>query len=89
MVTNNQKIIALTKTKDTYQATAFLAGLNKGRYKYMLDEIANSFLDGRDKYPKNLVSDYKLVTNWKGKTKTPRQHFDDGINFTNVDETLE
>ena len=77
---------ATTNSKEAYEAMSFLSGLNVDRYQDLLDELANSYLNGRDEYPKNLVATYKLVTNWKGKTKPPRQNYNDGVNFNTMGE---
>ena len=76
---------ATARSSDAYEAMAFLSGLNKDRYQELLDDLANSYLNGRDEYPKNLVASYKLVTNWKGSFKPHRSKTNDGVNFNIVD----
>ena len=50
---------------------AFLGGLNCDWYQDLLDKLANSYLNGRDEYPKTLVAAYKLVTNKKAQARPP------------------
>ena len=40
---------------EAYCAITFLCGLNRGRYQDLLNELTNSFLNGRDEYPFTLV----------------------------------
>ena len=60
---DDEKKAAASKAKDAYEAMAYLCGLNRDRYQDLLNQLANAFLAGQDKYPKNLVGAYNLVTN--------------------------
>ena len=60
--TNDQKLLATNNAIEVYCAIAFLCGLNRNRYQDLLDELINSYLNGRDEYPRTLVLAYKLVT---------------------------
>ena len=52
----------MEEVKRRYHALAFLCGLNRKRYQGLLDELAHSFLNGRNAYPKTLASVKKLAT---------------------------
>ena len=60
-------------------STAFLSGINKSRYRVMLNNLHNSFFMGRKKYPKMFIDAYDLAINWKGDTKGPIVAPNDGI----------
>ena len=44
----------------------FLCGLNQTRSLGLMNKLANSYLNGRDKYLKKIVAAYNLVLNWAG-----------------------
>ena len=44
----------------------FLCGLNRKKYQGLLDEVANSYLNGRNEYPTTLVSAKDLAISWRG-----------------------
>ena len=46
--TENETAVAKTATKEAYMATAFLSGLNRARYRVLLNELHNAFCMGRD-----------------------------------------
>ena len=84
---------------DTIEASCvivFLYGLNHDRYQDLLDELTNSYLNGRDEYPRTLVLAFTLVTERRGGIKTPRNsNTNDGVAFntdvvdSRVDENSE
>ena len=87
------------KASQEYEAAVFLAGLNQEQYQGILDELANSYLSRRDKYPKSLVAAHNLVSNWKGTSKVKRpnktnngvsfhQQYDDSNKITNATEGI-
>ena len=83
--TDKQKEKIKKDSIEAYKATAFLCGLNQTKYQNLLDDLSNSFLSGRDEYPKDLVSAYNLVLNWAGSEKysyTDRE----GVAFGTIDE---
>ena len=48
----------------------------------LLDKLTNSYLNGRDEYPRTLVLAYKLVTERRGGIKAPRSsNTNDGVAF--------
>ena len=51
-----------------------------------MDDLSNSYLSGRDEYPKKVVDAYNLVTNWKAKKSGARIKLNDGVNFNTYGE---
>ena len=47
---------AKSEAKEGYHALAFLYGLNRKKYQGFLDELAKSYLNGRNEYPTTLIS---------------------------------
>eukprot|EP00957_Ditylum_brightwellii_P015343 1154812-Ditylum_brightwellii.AAC.1 len=56
-----QRREAFVKRKEAFMATAFVMGANKGKYGKLMDNLANDYLHGTNKYPKTMVAAYKLV----------------------------
>ena len=53
----------------------------------MLDELANSYLDGRNEYPTTLISAKNLATSWRGFQKDEKNsRTNDGSAFTTDSE---
>ena len=73
---------AENKAKEAYDGIAFMCGLNGERYQSLMDDLANNFLTGEDKYPKSLVGAYNLVVNWKGGKTVAASSVSDGVAFT-------
>ena len=84
--TNEQKA-ATEKAKAAYKAMSFLCGLNKYRYQDLLNDLANAYLAGCDKYPKSLVAAYNLMTNWHSTNKQPRTKTNNCGAFNTVDDS--
>ena len=61
--TDNEKPAANNSTEEAYMATAFLLGLNRGRYGVLLNDLQNAFHMGRDEYPKTLTAVYDMAIN--------------------------
>ena len=61
--TGSARTAAENTAKEAYEGIAFLCSLNGDRYQNLMDNLANSFLTGEDKYPKSLVAAYNLVVN--------------------------
>ena len=81
MATPEQTLAVAQKSRDKYEVIMYLCGLNQNRFQGLIDNLNNSFLQGRDKYPQSLTEAYKLSTNWR---ETPRQRAidkGDAINF--------
>ena len=49
-----------------------------------MDDLSNSYLAGRDKYPKTVVDVLNLVQNWKGQKNTSTTRYNDGVNFQTI-----
>ena len=85
-----QSKAALEECREAYLVITFLCGLNCDKYQDLLDDLSNSYLAGRDKYPQTVVDAYNLVTNWKGKKSSQGTRLNDGINFNTVgDEKID
>ena len=80
-----QKATVKKHSIEAYKATAFLCGLNQTKYQHLLDDLSNSFLNGRDEYPKDLVAAYNLVLNWAGSEKYSYSDRE-GVAFGTVDD---
>jgi hypothetical protein len=51
--------------KEKYLACAFILGADKTRYGRLLEDLENSFTQGSDKFPKNMMNAYNVLVNWK------------------------
>mmetsp|Transcript_42989 Transcript_42989/g.50291 ORF Transcript_42989/g.50291 Transcript_42989/m.50291 type:complete len:480 (-) Transcript_42989:318-1757(-) len=80
---------AKKEAEDRYSAAGYLCGLNRGKYENMVDNLANTFLSGRDIYLKSKVQAHKLVTGWNGAGHSTSKDRSDGINFATIDEEEE
>ena len=85
---NTEKTNAEEESREAYLAISFLSGLNREKYQELLDNLSNSFLSGRDEYPKTVVDDYNLVVNWKGRKNTPRLKLNNGVNFNTLGDEM-
>ena len=59
--TDAKYLDAVNKTKQAYQAAAYLSSLNGTHYQGLLDKVATFYLNRRKEYPKYMVAAYKLV----------------------------
>ena len=73
-------------TDEAYSAIAFLCGLNQARYQGLLDELANSYLNGQDEYPKTIVAAYNLALHWSRGNETAHVGNNDGVTFSTTDD---
>ena len=87
--TDNNKAAANTATEEAYMVTAFLLGLNYGRYGVLLNELHNAFRMRCDKYPNTLMVAYDLSINWKGDKKLPSMAPNEGVSFTTESEEVD
>ena len=55
------------KSRDAYLAMVFLCEMNHDKYQDLLDDLSNSYISGRDEYPKTVVDAHSLVLHWKCK----------------------
>ena len=84
--TGTARTAAENTAKEAYEGIAFLCGLNGDRYQKLMDDLANSFLTGEDKYPRSLVGAYNLVVNWKGSPTVATTSVADGVAFTTFED---
>ena len=84
--TDDQQRAAETESKEKYLAMAFLCGLNKEKYQGLMDDLSNSFLNGRDEYPETVVEAHSLVLHWRGKKSGSKMRYNDGVNFSTIGE---
>ena len=54
---------------NAHEAMTFMCGLNQTRYQSLMDDLSNSYLNGRDEYPKDLVAAYNLDLNRTGSNR--------------------
>ena len=71
---------AKEEAKQEYLAVAFLMGADRSRYGLLIQSLENDYIQGVNKYPKNLVDAYHLITNWKHDTR----HYTKGTNEDEV-----
>ena len=77
---------ATNVSKEAYAATFFLCSLNKEKYKPLLHDLANKFLQGDDRYHKTVHDALSYVQNWKGVLGNITAWTNDGVNFFTVVE---
>ena len=71
-----------------YLALAFLMGADRTRYGKLLEDLENSYLQGRDDYPKTLNEAYTLLMYWRQNPKNYARMMGgitDGVAFTNAE----
>ena len=79
---STERKLSIDHAKESFDAVAFLCGLNAQHYQGLLDELSDAYLNGRNEYPQTLVAAYKLVTNWKGESTLLPLKPDSGVTFT-------
>jgi hypothetical protein len=55
----------IEKARDLYLATAFVFSVDRGRYGKLIEDLANNFVQGTNKYPKTLEDAYNILMYWK------------------------
>ena len=84
-VSDSQLELIRKRARDSYLAVAFLMGADRGRYGLLIQDLENSFTQGTDKYPKDIVSAYHLLSNWKNNPSYLAKvvgSVEDGVAFT-------
>jgi hypothetical protein len=73
------------KAREKFLACAFLAGVDKSRYKTVIDELNNDFVLGNDNYPGDVAGMLSRLTNRRGGTSSTRrmEAMQDGEVLTN------
>jgi hypothetical protein len=75
-------------SRQRYLATAFILGADRKRYRKMIQGLENDYLQGQDKYPRNLTAAYHLLLHWKHDLPQAGGR-SDGVAFTNLGEDEE
>jgi len=73
--------------KERYLAVAFLMSSNRTRYSRCIEELENSFLKGKDKYPHTVTVAFILISKYKHDPRNAIHivgQINDGVSFTNV-----
>jgi hypothetical protein len=60
-----EKRLATEKARNAMVGCAFIIGADKTRFGKLKEDLQNSYTQDDDKYPKDLIGAYKLLTNWK------------------------
>ena len=64
--TNEQKLEAAAKARDAAIGCTFLMAAHKARFGKLNEDLENDYTQGiKDKYPKDLMDAYTLLSNWK------------------------
>eukprot|EP00978_Attheya_sp_CCMP212_P000824 scaffold1720_cov37-Attheya_sp.AAC.1 len=70
-----------------YLAVAFLLNSDRNRYGRLIEDLENSYLHGKDNYPKTVTSAYNILTNWKQDLRNMvRGPTNNGILFLNMED---
>eukprot|EP00978_Attheya_sp_CCMP212_P006553 scaffold15183_cov61-Attheya_sp.AAC.2 len=70
-----------------YLAIAFLLNSDRNRFGRLIEDLENSYLHGKDNYPKTVTSAYNIITTWKQDLRNMvRGATNDGISFLNVED---
>jgi hypothetical protein len=70
LATQDQIAVAITVAQEQCLASLFMQGADRGRFGKLMEDLENSFTQGRDNYPKTVQAAYSLLTNWKDKNST-------------------
>ena len=76
-------LVKLKKSaQERYLAMAFLLSSDRSRYRRLLEDLENDYLQGQDHWPKTLAAAFNLLTNWKHSSLgivpiSPRRHAQD------------
>ena len=54
------------KDANCFKACVFLAGVDRGRYKKVVDELNNEYVAGNIKYPEDVPEMFKMLSNRRG-----------------------
>lgn len=87
-MSKEEEAAAESETLARSTAIAFLLGCDRARYRKLIEDLVNNFLQGRNNYPMTVVAAYNVVTNWKQENRFGwRAPIADGVAFANVDDT--
>jgi hypothetical protein len=74
------------EAQEQYLAVAFLLSSDRGRYGRLIEGLENDFIQGQDRYPKNVAAAFSLLTNWKQSTMRTTEMPNEGVSFLNTDD---
>ena len=80
-LTATQQAIVQDNAKDMYLACAFLFQSDRKRYGRLLEEIEDDYTNGNSNYPTDLVTAYRIISeykNWQPHSSVPES---DGVAF--------
>ena len=80
-LTSAQQAILQENAKDMYLACAFLCQSDRKRYVRFPEELENDYTKGNSNYPTNLVTAYRMISeykNWQPRSSVPES---DGVAF--------
>eukprot|EP00957_Ditylum_brightwellii_P094476 7193763-Ditylum_brightwellii.AAC.1 len=86
---NEDREEAKRDTKEAYLAWVFLSNANKVKFVPLLRDLANSHLQGNDKYPRTITAAHKLLVGWEGGTYSIPGPSNNGIAYTTVGDDPE
>ena len=81
-LTAPQQAIVQENAKDVYLACAFLCQSDRKRYGRLLEELENDYTKVNSNYPTDLVTAYRMISeykNWQPHSSVP---YSDGVAFT-------
>ena len=76
-MTSPQKAIVQENAKYMYLACAFLFQSDRKRYVRLLEELENDYTKGNSNYPTNLVTAYRIISeykNWQPHSSVPESY---------------
>lgn len=62
---NAQLDVVKKRAKKGYPATALLLGANQSQYGLLTQDLENEYMQGVNKYPKDVILAFHLLCNWK------------------------
>jgi len=83
MASDDDKASYAEGARQRYLATAFILGSDRKRYKKLIQGLENDYLQGQDKYPRNLTGAYHLLLHWKHDLPQSGGR-SDGVAFANL-----
>ena len=69
-----QQAVVQENAKDMYLACVFLCQSDRKRYCRFLEELENDYTKGNSKYPTDLVTAYRMISeynNWQPRSRVP------------------
>ena len=82
ILTAPQQAIVQENEKYMYLSCAFLCQSDRKRYSRLLEELDNDYTKGNSNYPTDLVTAYRMISeyqNWQPRSSMPES---DGVAFS-------